>query len=630
MKSYKELSKFIIENIGGKDNVISLTHCVTRLRFKLHDQSKANKAKLQQNDGIVSVVEKAGQFQVVIGNHVSEVYDEIMKDVSLETIAKASKNDTIKESIFNRFVSLVSGIFTPLLGLLCASGIIKGSLVFISSLGLMESTSSTYTLLFSMGDAMFYFFPVVLGCSAAEKFGLNKYVGIILGAILVHPNMAALRSGDVLFSLFSGTPFESNVTTTLFGLPVILMNYANSVIPIVFAAYLGSKVEAITKQYVPSVIKMFTVPAITILVTSIITLMLIGPLATWISQFIGWSLVTIRNISPILSGALVGGFWQFIVILGLNQGLFPIIVTNLMTIGYDSVFAPMSIVCFSTFAVVLAIYFKTKNKKLKNIALPAAISSFFGISEPSLYGITIPLKKPFIITSIASAIGGVVMALFDSKGYTMGGMGLFAFPSFINPKAGFDMGFYGVIIAAIVACFVGFTLTWLFGFKDEDYLKLDGVKSERKEGISIQTPVSGKLVSLKEVNDDVFSEELIGKGIAIIPNDGNIYSPAAGVVKSLFSTGHAIGIMTDSNVEVLIHIGIDTVQMEGKGFTKHVKQGDQVEEGTLLISFDQALIKENGYEDVVIIVVTNANDFEEIECSTKDNVMINDCLLTII
>lgn len=377
------------------------------------------------------------------------------------------------KKLFNRFTSTISGIFMPILGLLCASGIIKGVLVLFTSLNWLDNSSTTYVIINAVGNALFYFFPVVVGCSAAEKFGLNKYIGIILGAILVYPDLIALSKAEPIYTLFTGTPIESNVTATLFGIPIVLMDYSNSVIPVIIATFIGAKIQSVLKKHVPQAIKMFTVPAITLLLTTIITLLLFGPIATWMAQIIGWILLTLRNVSPVLVGALVGGFWQCVVIMGLNEAMTPIIITNFMTMGYDNVFVPMQIVCFATFGVVMAIYLKSKNIKVRGIALPGAISCLFGISGPALWGLTLPLKKPFYVTCISSALSGIVLAIFNTKGYTIGGRGIFSFPSYINPNGGFDLGFYGFIVASIVAVVTGFILTWLFGFKEEDYAKLE-------------------------------------------------------------------------------------------------------------------------------------------------------------
>ncbi|MFV0380035.1 MAG: beta-glucoside-specific PTS transporter subunit IIABC [Anaerorhabdus sp.] len=616
MKKYDELAKFIINNVGGKSNVVSLTHCVTRLRFKLKDEGKANTDVLNSNDGIASVVQKGGQYQVVIGNNVEDVFDTVMEVGGFSD----TKGEEVKEKgLFNKFVGIISGIFMPILGLLCACGIIKGLSVVLVSVGILKITSSTYIIFNGIGDSLFYFFPVILGYTSAEKFGLNKVVGMAIGASLLYPNIVALKGNEPLFTLFAGTPFASNVTATFFGIPVVMMSYANSVLPVIFATFVGSKIEKVMKKITPTIIKMFFVPACTLIFTVVITLVLIGPIATWASQLIGLLIMSVRNISPILTGALVAGLWQVLVMFGIHQGLIPIAITNMMTYGYENVLANILPVPFVTFAVVLAIYLKTKDSKLKKTALPAAISSFFGVSEPSIYGVTLPLKKPFIITLISAGIGGAIMGFFNSCTYTQGGLGIFALPAYINPASGLDSGFYGAIIALGVSMTCGFVLTWLFGYKNTETKELEQTNSVDemiKQEIFI-SPVKGEVIELSKVNDQVFASDTVGKGVAIIPTEGKIYAPTDGIATTVFPTHHAIGITTKTGVELLIHVGIDTVQLEGEGFKCRINQGDTIKKGQLLLEFDQDLMKNKNYDDTVVFVVTNSNEFLDIIVSKK-------------
>lgn len=630
MKKYEELASFIIKQVGGKENVVSLTHCVTRLRFKLKDESIANKQALEGNDGVTSVVQKGGQYQVVIGNHVEDVYDTVME---IGGFKKVSVVQTEEKGAFNKFVNLVSGIFMPLLGLLCACGIIKGLSVFLASLQVISMTSTTYVILNGIGDSLFYFFPVFLGYTSAEKFGLNKFVGMAIGASLLHPNVAALKGAEPLFVAFEGTMIQSNVTATFLGLPIIMMSYATSVLPVIFATFVGSKVEKALKKITPTVVKMFFVPGLTLVITVVLTLFVIGPVATWASQLIGQMIMAVRDISPILTGALVAGLWQVLVMCGLHQGLIPIMITSLMTNGFENVLCNMLPVPFTTFAVVLAIYFKTKDQKLKKTALPAAISSFFGVSEPSIYGITLPLKKPFIITLCSAAVGGAIMGFFNTAQYNQAGMGIFALPAYISPTNGFDMGFYGALIGVGVAMICGFVATWLFGYSNASVLPEKTTKEEEVDQMIKQeiypSPVKGSVVALEQVEDEVFASGSVGKGIAIKPSEGCIYAPADGVVTTLFPTCHAIGITTKAKAELLIHIGIDTVQLEGKGFESFVKQGDCVSKGQLLVKFDMQAIEQAGYDSTVMFVVTNAQSFLEVIASKAKDASLEQEILAI-
>lgn len=477
--NYRKLAPFIIEHVGGKENVVSLTHCVTRLRFRLKDETKADTDALKNAAGVLDIIQKGGQYQVVIGNAVEEAYEAVVAEGGFGGGSDAPADEKPK-GIFNSFIATISGIFTPLLGLMCGCGILKGLSVFFGALGWISTTSGTYVIINSVGDACFYFFPMFIGFTAAEKFNMNKFVGMAVGATLIHPNVAALKAGETLLTLFAGTMFESTVTTKFLGIPVILMTYSSTVIPAIMAVYFASKVEKLLKKYVPTIVKMFLVPAGTLLISVPVTLIAVGPVATWISNIIGAVFTFFYNLSPTIAGALVGGFWQVLVMFGVHQGITPIMINNMMTQGFDSVICCMQAVPFTTCAVVFAVYLKTKNKKTKETALPAAISSFFGVSEPSIYGITLPLKKPFFITLGCAAVGGAIMGTLGCKMYTMGGMGLFAFPAYINPEKGFDISFYGTIAAVVVSMVLGFVLTLIL-YKDKEGLEVKDAKESKAE-----------------------------------------------------------------------------------------------------------------------------------------------------
>lgn len=478
-KDYAALAAFILDHVGGKENVVSLTHCVTRLRFRLKDEGKADTQALKEKDGVIDVIQKGGQYQVVIGNDVEDAYDAVMALGGLAGGGEVPADDgeAGKQSLFNSFIAMVSGIFTPLLGLMCGCGILKGLSVFLGALGLISTTSGTYVIINAIGDVIFYFFPVFVAYTAAEKFGMNRFTAMAIGAALLHPNISALSSAETLFTAFEGTIFSTNVTTTFLGIPVLLMSYSSTVVPAILAVWVGSKVEKFFKKVTPSVIKMFFVPAMTLLVTVPLTLLAVGPVATWISDIIGNLFMAAHDFSPVLTGALVGGLWQVLVMFGLHQGIVPIQINNLMTNGFENVICCMQAVPFTTCAVVFAVYLKTRNKKTKQTALPAAISSFFGVSEPSIYGVTLPLKTPLFITWGCSAVGGAIMGLLDVKLYTMGGMGLFAFPAYISPN-GFDMSFYGALIAVGVSMVLGFVLTLIL-FKDKEGVEVQDAKESK-------------------------------------------------------------------------------------------------------------------------------------------------------
>ncbi len=634
---YETLAKDIIKNVGGKGNVNSLTHCVTRLRFKLKDESKANTEVLKNMDGVVTVVKSGGQYQVVIGNHVPEVYADV---IALGGFQEASSEEVSDEkvSLFNRFIDTISGVFTPTLGVLSATGMIKGFTALFVALGLLTTTSGTYQILNALGDCLFYFFPIFLGYTSAKKFNANIFIGMAIGASLVYPTFSAITStGKPLYTLFSGTIFESPVYITFLGIPVILMSYASTVLPIIISTYVGSKIENFFKKVIPSVVRTFLVPFFTLLVIVPLALIAIGPLSTWAGQLLGAGTLFVYNLSPIIEGILMGAFWQVFVIFGLHWGLVPIALNNLAVLKFDPILAATLGASFAQTGVVLAILFKTKNAKLRSLSIPAVISGIFGVTEPAIYGITLPRKKPFILSCIAAAVGGGIIGMMGTKGYILGGLGVFAIPSYISP-AGIDSGFYGAIIGILVSFVLGFLLMFFSGFKDDEVKEANkedsttgGAKGEilvKQE--TVMSPLKGEVKPLSEVTDEAFSTGALGKGVAIEPSEGKVFAPVDGVLTSLFSSGHAIGITSDHGVEVLIHVGKDTVKLKGQHFYPKVKQGDAVKKGQLLMEFDMEAIKEAGYVLTTPVIVANTGSYLDVIETEKKSIDYQEDLLTVV
>ncbi|WKV08239.1 beta-glucoside-specific PTS transporter subunit IIABC [Thermoanaerobacterium sp. CMT5567-10] len=625
---YEKLAKDIIKNVGGKENVISLTHCITRLRFKLKDESKANTEALKKMDGIVTVVNSGGQYQVVIGNHVPDVYADVVAIGGFQTEGKEEAASSEKKNLFNSFIDTISGVFAPTLGVLAATGMIKGLNALFVALHLLTATSGTYQILNAIGDSFFYFFPIFLGFTAAKKFNANQFVGMTLGAILVYPTFASIMAGKPLYTLFNGTAIQSPVYLTFLGIPVILMNYSSSVVPIILTVYVGSKIEKFFRKIIPDVVKTFLVPFFTLLVVAPLALIVIGPIATWAGKLLGALTIAIYNLSPIIAGLFMGAFWQIFVIFGLHWGLVAILINNLAVLHYDQIIATYFGASFAQIGVVLAILIKTKNSKLRTIAIPAFVSGIFGVTEPAIYGVTLPRKKPFILSCIAAAVGGGIMGFMGTKMYMLGGLGIFGIPSYIGPH-GIDRGFYGAIIGIIVAFVLGFILMFFGGFKDEE------TKEEVTSGDTlikqetVVSPLKGEVKALSEIKDEAFSKGVLGKGVAIEPTEGRIVAPVDGTVTTLFPTGHALGITSDKGTEILIHIGMDTVQLEGKYFHAKVKQGDNVKAGQVLVEFDIDAIKKEGYSLTTPIVITNSNNYLDVIETDKKTVNYKDDLLTV-
>lgn len=620
---YDGLARIIVQNVGGKGNIKSLTHCFTRLRFVLKDESKANEEMLKKTEGIVNIVKSGGQFQIVIGTHVPDVYEAVMEKAHLQT--QSGDDEEQKTGILDVF----SGIFLPAIGLLCACGIVKGLLVLLTTLGVMSTDSGTYQILYAIGDCIFYFFPVILGYTAAKKFRCNEITGIALGTILIYPNIISLMDGEAITTILPGTVFESAVYTKFLGIPVLLNNYSSTVIPIILSIWFASKVEKFAKKISPAVVKSFLVPLLTLIITAPLTFLLIGPLATWISNILAWLTSAIFNISPVLFGLFVGGFWQVFVIFGVHNGLFPIVINNLSTLGYDYIFAATCAGCFTQVAVLAAIIIKTKDKGLRTTSISALFSGIFGITEPAIYGVTLPLKKPFIISCITSGIAGAVAVAGGTRYFNMGGQGIFCFTCYIDPS-GNNASLMWSVIAVVGAMVLSFIATMIV-FKDkEETTETQKIETGITEGEKIVTsPVSGSVIPLSEVKDPAFADGALGDGVAIIPENGTIVAPFDGTVSMIFETGHAVGLMSEDGVEVLIHVGLDTVNLEGKYFEKKVNNGDKVVAGQPLIQFDLDAVRNAGYDVTTPVLVTNMDKFKALGKVSEGAIKAQQNLLTV-
>lgn len=628
--SHQQLARQILELVGGKENVNSVFHCITRLRFKLKDESKAKTDELKNLDGVVTVRQSGGQYQVVIGNHVPEVYKEV---TAIGGFSSRQEQDEVekedKGNLLSRFIDLISGIFTPILGVLVAAGMIKGFTALFVALGWLTNTGGTYQILNATGDALFYFLPVILGYTAMKKFNGTPFLGIVIGSALVYPALSTITAGEPLYTLFAGTLFESPVFIEFLGIPVILMTYSSSVIPIILASFFAAKVEGGFAKVIPSVVKTFLVPTLTLLVVVPLTFIVIGPIATWAANFVGQGTIWVYDLSPIIAGIILGAFWQVFVIFGLHWGLIPVAFNNLATQGFDPILAMIFAASFAQTGAVLGVWLKTRDPKLKTLSAPAFISGIFGVTEPAIYGITLPKKKPFIISCIAAGIGGGMIGLFGTKLHVMGGLGIFGLPSFIHPVEGMNTAFWGFVGAILVATILGFVLTYFFGGVNKDETPEVKTNSTAKRDVTIDSPLKGQIVPLSEVSDQVFASEAMGKGIAVLPTEGRVVAPVGGTITTLFKTKHAIGLSSDEGVDILIHVGIDTVQLDGEHFTAHIKQGDRVNAGDLLVEFNIEKIKEAGYELVTPVIITNHSNFAGLEVTKVAAVNTNDPLITI-
>lgn len=622
MGKYQELAADIVRNVGGRENVAGLVHCITRLRFTLKDERLANDDVLKGMSGVVTVMKSGGQYQVVIGNHVAEVYEDVLPLLDLREdgdVNQADGSGAGKKRLLDRAIDVVSGIFQPILGIMAACGMLKGFNTLFEALGFYTETSGIYMVINAAGDALFNFLPLFLGYTAAKKFHLKPMLGLAVGAAMCYPSiqLGSLEAGGTaLYTLFEGTMFASPVYLTFLGIPVIAANYTGTVIPVILAVWFASKCEKLFNRIVPDLVKFFFVPMLTLLVTLPVTLLLLGPAATFGSMLISEFTLAIRDFGPLVAGAVVGFTWQILVIFGLHWGFIPVYINNVMTLGYDNVMMPFFACTFATSAVVLAIFFKTRDKKLKEMAIPNFISGIFGVTEPAIYGILLPLKKPFVISCIAGGIGGAFYGHFNFRKFILGGMGIFELPNMMNPDG--TMGNIIVAFAGIaISMAVGFVLTMMF-YRDEKekVQKLaedtESLSEKVEEEITVYSPLKGTVIPLDQVEDEAFSSGVLGKGAAVIPEEGVLWAPADGTISAMFPTGHAIGMVTESGAEVLMHVGMDTVKMNGEGFKPLIKAGDQVRKGQPLLEFDMKLIQEAGYSLVTPVLVTNYMQYGEI------------------
>ena len=616
-RNYDELAFDIVTHVGGEQNVKSLKHCVTRLRFVLKDESKAETDYLKNRDGIVTVVSAGGQYQVVIGNSVADVYDAILRVAKIAGSGEAEddgENGTSEMNLFDRFVDIVSGIFQPVLGVLCAAGILKGLTAVTVVFGL-DQKSGLYLILNAAGDGMFQYLPLFLAITAARHFKLDSFTGLALGCAMVYPTLAT--------SIKSSTNF--------LGIPVLLPagGYYQTVVPIILAVWFAAIIQKQMKKIMPDMIKMFAVPLMTLLICVPVSLLAIGPVANGLSAAVGYAFTSVYRFSPVLYGTLLGGFWQVLVMFGLHWGLVPLALIDFAQKGCSTSLVAATAVCFAQTGALAAIIFRSKEVKVKQVGFPALISSVFGITEPAIYGLTLPMRLPFVMTCVAGAVQGAYCGLTDITGYTMGGMGVFAFPSFTNTathsmKCVLDFG-----IASLIALVMGFVLTIIVKiptiYENKTCTDKDLSRSEKSaethKKVSdeiVSAPVSGRSIPLEEVKDEVFASGSMGKGGAIIPEEGLIKSPVSGKVSSVFPTRHSIMLSSDKGADILIHIGINTVNRCGKGFESLVCEGQHVDKGQSLTKFDLHELQNAGYDMTTSIIITNSDDYKGVELALGD------------
>lgn len=606
------LSKEILKLIGGKENVLDLSHCATRLRFKLKDSNLAKKFEIEQLEGVLTVVESGGQFQVVIGSEVAEVYSEMIKGVDINSAIKSETKTTFVAKIFY----IISGSFTPLLGAFAGAGMLKALIAICTLAGILPEDSGSYHILSAASNAVFYFLPIFLGITIAKKLGANPYVGGAIGAALLEPNFTVLLT-------------DTTQQYNFLGLPVLLLDYSASVFPMFIGIMIFVYLERLLKKIVHKDLQIFLVPMISMLVMVPLVILLFGPIGVYVGNGIAGVIKFLISNSGVLAGSVIGAFIPFIVLMGLHWGLIPLQLANLSA-GGDPIFALAAGSTFAQVGIALGVFIKSKDKKLKAVSVSTIFPALFaGVTEPIFYGINLRYRKTLSILMISGAIGGAIAGLFgvELKSFTFFAS-LFTIPLF-SPLIPY-------IISIVASFLTALVLTLIFGYEKKNYNQAEskGTSNETVTNIIkneiIKSPLSGEIKVLSEVNDEVFSSLTMGKGIAILPASGQVVSPVNGFVVTIFPTGHAIGVKSDDGAEILIHIGIDTVKLNGKFFNSEVKQGDKVKQGDILIKFDIEKITKAGYDLISPIIVTNTKEYIDIIETSETSINANEDLLTLI
>lgn len=620
--SIKDSAKQIYDTVGGEANINYLTHCVTRLRFRLKDESKVDDEKVKQIPGVMGINHQNGQYQVIIGNAVSDYYDQIIKlgDFPTDESGDSNKTDTKEEkgNLFDQFTSFISSCMSPLIPALIGGGMIKVILILLTTVGWMSDKSQTYTILSVFGDAPFYFLPIELAITASKYHKVNQLMAVIAGAILIHPNFIKLvNSGKAIH---------------LMGLPVTAARYSSSVIPILLIVWAMKYLEAFLEKVVPSSFKSILKPLLEIFIVGVVSLVIIGPTGTWAGELLSGIVLLIQKHAAWLAMPLMAAFMPLIVMTGMHWAFSPIFLAASIA-SPDSLILPAMLAAnIGQGAASLAVAVKTKNRNTRQIASAAAVSALLaGVTEPALYGVTLKYKKPLYASMISGAITGLFMGIVNLKAFAFAVPSILAIPQFVNKAI--PNNFIYALIVLVASLVITFVLTLVFGFDDgTPALAVDDAKtpdtpesnieSGAKDTKKVFSPVKGEMINLDSVNDPTFAQKMLGDGVAVIPEDGKFYAPFDGVVETVFPTKHAIGLKSDSGIELLMHIGLDTVELKGKPYDVKVKANQRVKKGDLLVNADLDKIKKAGYETVTPLIVTNTKDFVEIvpnEKTTVDN-----------
>lgn len=615
--SYKESAKMILQLVGGEENVKSVTHCMTRLRFVLKNEGLVNDEAVKNSEGVMGVMKKGGQYQIIMGNDVASYYKELVKLGQFTN--ESSQGTEEKKGVFDAFVDVISGCMSPLIPAMLGGGMIKVLLIVLPLVGWLSDTSQTYAVLSFFGDAPFYFMPMMLAFTAAQKFKVSPMLAVTVAGIMLHPDFTAMVK--------AGNPIH------FFGLPVTLASYGSSVIPILIMVWLMKYIEKAIDKVIPAVIKSIAQPLIILLISGTLALVVVGPLGIFAGQALSAAIIWVQSKAGWLALGLMAAFMPLIVMTGMHWAFAPIFLIASPATPDILILPAMLAANLAQGAAAMAVSVKTKDKKLKQVAIASGISALVaGVTEPALYGITLKYKRPLYAAMISGAICGVYMGITGLESYAFAVPSLVSIPQFIGGEG--NQNIINAIVVAVMSIVLTFVLTLVFGIEEEATLATNGeavisesVETGSSDPKKIYAPFKGQVISLEKVNDSAFSSKMMGAGIAIIPSEETVVAPFDGEVTALFPTKHAIGLTSTSGIELLIHVGLDTVELNGQFFESHVEVGDAVKKGQLLLTVDIDQIKAAGYETVTPIVVTNTANYidvvaKEIDQTESQNAII--------
>lgn len=625
---YKKIAGDILENVGGKANIKSVTHCFTRLRFVLKDEKKANKEVVEHLEGVISVVVAGGQFQVVCGAKVTKIYDAV-----IEIIGDAYAGDAAvevpeeKQNLGNLILQKVTEIFTPLVPAIAAAGLIKGLLtaarLLMNNYGYDLAATDTYNILYNASQVIFYFMPIFLAYTSAKALKCNQVIAMAIGGTLVYPAIDAMIQNTEVASTIFGLPIMKGAWQI--GESVRVFSYTESVIPIILAVIVMAVLEKFLKKYIPEILQIILVPGLELLIMLPLVFVVLGPIGIYVGNGVQFVYDSIMNISAVLGGALIGGLWGVCVIFGAHRALLPIGLNDVAVNGHQNLLAFAGSANFAQGGAALGVMLKTKSKDLKQVAASSTIAAtLVGITEPAIYGCNLRLKKPMVYAVICGAIGGAIMGLGNVYGDAFANNGILT----IFTYAAYGMTKFAFYLVGIgVAFFGAAAMTYFIGFDDVDsnetVKKSVTIEMPDHVDVEIGSPIEGQAIELTDVNDEVFASCALGKGIAIIPTKGEVVAPADCTVSLIYPTLHAIGLNLEDGTEILIHVGMDTVKLNGKHFTKNVEEGSVVKKGTKIVSFDLEALKKEGFDMSVPVVISNTNQFSVVTGLPKDKVDVN-------